>query len=169
MKNKIVLTVLLSFLVIGFYIYKNKKSINQIATINDSFSEKESIENYLNKNILKPEFGGKVFCSFYKYGSSENENKIDYYLWAYCEEYYKSNEEIKMGSGVSIPVKLNAIINNNQMEIIDFEQPIDGEGYPKSIKDMFPEEYEKEAINGFDINKFTENPKTKAYEFYKTD
>jgi len=68
-----------------------------------------------------------------------------------------------------MPVKLNAIINNNQIEIIDFEQPIDGEEYPKSIKDMFPEEYEKEAINGFDISKFAESPKTKAYEFYKTE
>ena len=168
MKNKIILFVLSSFLVIGIIIYKNNKgNIDQVPLLNEPISENISIEEYLNNNILKPEYGGKVFCVFNKYGSEETNNQISYYLWVYCEEYYKKNEDVLIGSGVSMPVRLNATKNENRIEIENFQQPIDGEGYSKSIKDMFPEGYAKTAINGFDISKLSENPKAKAYEFYK--
>ena len=72
-----------------------------------------------------------------------------------------------MGAGVSMPVRLNATKSGNEIKIQNFQQPVDGEGYSKSIKDMFPENIANEAINGFDISKLSENPKTKAYEFYK--
>ena len=66
-----------------------------------------------------------------------------------------------------MPVRLNATKSGNEIKIQNFQQPVDGEGYSKSIKDMFPENIANEAINGFDISKLSENPKTKAYEFYK--
>lgn len=166
MKSKIILFILLAFLGTGFIVYKNSKNNNQIPPIEESLSEDLLIEEYLNKNILKPEYEGKVFCSFYKYGSEEKDNQIFYYLWAYCEEYYKKDNKVSMGSGVSMPVRLNSIKNGNQIEIKNFEQPIDGEGYLGSIKNMFPENYATEAINGFDISTLSENPKEKAYKFF---
>ena len=168
MKTKIVLFILLAFLGTEFIIYKNNKSTDQIPPISEeSLPEDLLIEEYLNKNILKPEYEGRVFCTFHKYGSEEIESQISYYLWVYCEEYYKKDGDVLMGSGVSIPVRLNATKSGNEIEIQNFQQPKDGEGYSKSIKNMFPEDYALKAINGFDINKLSENPKTKAYEFYK--
>ena len=82
MKNKIILFVLSSFLVIGIIIYKNNKgNIDQVPLLNEPISENISIEEYLNNNILKPEYGGKVFCTFHKYGSEERDGQIAYYLW----------------------------------------------------------------------------------------
>lgn len=167
MKSKIILFILLSFFVVGFIIYKNKNNLNQVPLINESLSEDLLIEEYLNNNILKPEYGGKVFCVFHKYGSEEKDNQISYYLWAYCEEYYKKGEEIIMGSGVSMPVRLNATKTENQIKVEDFQEPLNGEGYPKSIREMFPEKYSTDAINGFDVTNFSQTPQEKANSLYK--
>ena len=168
MKNKIVLLAIPLLLIIGFIVYKNNnQDNNNISPQENLSSENTIIENYINENVLKPEFGGKVFCAFNKYGSEENNDKIYYYLWTYCEEYFNKDGSILMGSGVSMPVKLTASINENEIQIDSFVQPIDGEGYSKSIKNMFPENYALEAIKGFDINKFSQSPKQKAYEFFK--
>jgi len=143
MRNKIILAILLAFTIIGFVIYKNKNSLNQKLLSNVSLPEDGLLEKYLNNIILKPEFGGKVFCVFNKYGFEEKDNQIAYYLWAYCEEYYKKGTEILMGSGVSIPVRLNASKKGNQIIITDYKKPIDGEDYSKSIREMFPERFFK--------------------------
>lgn len=166
MKNKIILIILLAFAIIGFIVFYKKNNLNQVPITNKSLSEEEAIEEYLNGNILKPEFGGKVFCVFNKYGSEEKDNQISYYLWTYCEEYYKKGEEILMGSGVSMPVKLSAVKNGDQIKITDFKQPIDGEDYPKSIKELFPEKYSSDAIKGFNVASFSQTPKEKAEQFY---
>ena len=168
MKNKIILLLIPLLLAIGFAVYKNNNQDNNNISPQENLSSEEAvIENYINENVLKPEFGGKVFCVFNKYGSEENNDKIYYYLWAYCEEYYKKDDVILMGSGVSMPVKLIASKNKNGIQIESFIQPLDGEDYSKSIRNMFPENYALEAIKGFDINKFPQSPKEKAYEFFR--
>jgi hypothetical protein len=168
MKNKIIFVILLAFALVGFVILKNKNNLNQKPLTNESLSADALIEEYLNTHILEPGYGGKVFCVFHKYGSEEKDNQISYYLWTYCEEYYKKGQEILMGAGVSMPVRLNAIKNGNQIQITDFKQPIDGEDYPKSIREMFPEKYSTDAINGFNVTNFSETPKEKANLFYKS-
>jgi len=168
MKNKIVLFLILLLILTGIFIYKNRiQNITNTPNQESLASEDTVIEDYLNSNILKPEFGGKVFCVFKKYGSEEKDYQAFYYLWVYCEEYYKKGDDVLMGSGVSVPVKLNALKKENEIIIENFTQPIDGEGYSESIKNMFPEKYANKAIDGLNINKFLESPKEKALSFYK--
>jgi hypothetical protein len=166
MKNKLIVLIIIILLISGFVVYKNKKNINQTSLVKESSSEDLQIEEYLDTNILNPEYGGKIFCVFHKYGSKEINNKISYYLWTYCEEYYKKGNQILMGSGVSMPVRLNIEKDGNNLKIIGFNKPTDGEEYAKSIKEMFPEKYSSDAINGFDVTIFPKSPKEKADQYY---
>lgn len=161
MKNNIVLIILLFSLAFGFYIYK-VKSNNIIESVNQNETEETIIEKYISNNLLKPEFGGKVFCVFHNYSLEKNETENNYYLWIYCEEYYKKDNKVLMGSGVSMPVKLETKKVNGAIEILNYQKPQDGEDYAKSIKEMFPDKFENLAINGFDITQFPVSPKQKA-------
>ena len=167
MKNKIILGIFLFLAAIVFIIFKtnNYPPFNKV--IKESSNEDILIEKYLNTHVLIPEYDGSIFCVFNKYGSEEKDNQIFYYLWVYCEEYYKNGKEILMGSGVSMPIRLNAIRDENQIKIENYKQPIDGEDYPKSIKEIFPEKYSSDAINGFDITNFSKTPKEKADQYFK--
>lgn len=171
MKSKFILIIILFLFASGIGIYLNNKEDNnkkdQALEYKEELSENQLIENYLNGNVLKPEYSGNVFCVYHKYGSEEKNDEVYYYLWTYCEEYYRKNSKIIMGSGVSMPVKLIAVKNNDKIQINGFDKPKDGEEYPKSIKEMFPDEYEKDAIDGFDVKKFPVSPREKANEFFK--
>lgn len=165
MKNKIILIIFLFSLIFSFYIYKNK-SKNGIESVNQNETEETIIEKYLSNNLLKPEFGGKVFCVFHNYSLEKSEIDNNYYLWIYCEEYYKKDSKVLMGSGVSMPVKLETKKVNGSLEILNHQQPQDGEGYAKSIREMFPNDFEDQAINGFDITQFPLCPKEKANIYF---
>jgi hypothetical protein len=89
------------------------------------------------------------------------------YVWVYCEEYYKEGQSIKMGSGVSMPIKVLMELQNGKLGVQGHEAPEDGGGYAASIKAMFPDKYAAEAIAGFDVDKFSPSPKTQAEEYFK--
>ena len=124
----------------------------------------EAINKYPTTQLLKPEYGGKVFCSYYHYGFDEEKEKnmVYTYSWAYCEEYYKEGGTLKMGSGVSMPVKFALELQNGILGVQGHEVPEDGEGYGASIRKMFKAEYATEAVNGYDVSKFTITPKMQA-------
>lgn len=171
MKIKLIILIIFFLLISGFVVYKNKQNKNMLS-INDSqtdLSDKlnRTIEEYLPQNVLEPGYSGKVFCVYHQYGYDLNDTKISTYLWAYCEEYYKKGNQILMGAGVSMPVRLNIIKDGDNLKVTDFQKPIDGEGYAKSIKEMFPEKYSLDAINGFNVKDFPQSPKEKALEYFK--
>jgi|WetSurSiteA1Bulk_404760.scaffolds.fasta_scaffold02542_7 hypothetical protein len=124
----------------------------------------EAINKYPTTQLLKPEYGGKVFCSYYHYGFDEEKEKnmVYAYTWVYCEEYYKEGGNLKMGSGVSMPVKFALELQNGTLGVQGHEVPEDGEGYGASIRKMFKAEYATEAINGYDVSKFKITPKMQA-------
>lgn len=169
MKNKILLIILLPVLIGGIVFYKNhiNKNSNKITSLDSQNGQYLSIEEYLNSNVLEPEYGGKIFCVFHKYGSDQKDNELAIYLWVYCEEYYKKGKEVSMGAGVSMPIKLNAKGSEEKFEILNYQKPVDGEGWLKSVKNIFPEEYLSDIINGFNIENFTQTPREKAFEYYK--
>jgi len=130
---------------------------------------KETLKSSLSKVALKPEYGGSVFCSNHLYGFDEDKDSkmISVYVWVYCEEYFKEAQDIKMGSGVSYPIKVAMEIQKGTLGIQGIEVPQDGEGYASSIRDMFPDQYETEAINGFDVALLYPTPKQQAGEYFK--
>jgi hypothetical protein len=130
-------------------------------------SIKSVVKEYLPK-VLETSYGGTVFCGNHYYGYEEYKDisSVNVYVWAYCEEYYIDNGEIKMGSGVSEPVKLRMEYKNNILTVIDHKVPGDGSLYASSIKEMFPEVYQKEAISGFDVSLLFPSPKEQARIYF---
>jgi hypothetical protein len=128
------------------------------------------LEEYL-PSILKAAYGGKVFCSHYLYGYDQKEEKSEFYVyvWVNCEEYYKQGTNLKLGSGVSMPVRVSLASQNGKLVPQGYIEPENGEGYASSIKAMFPENYASDAILGYDVSKFPQSPGSQAKEFFKSD
>ena len=65
-------------------------------------------------------------------------------MWIADESYYVIDNKIVSGSGSSMPYKFVFDLNN---KVIKYEVPKDGSSYESSIKDMYPDDLEDEAIN----------------------
>jgi hypothetical protein len=127
-KRKFLVLFISAFLVLSLY-YKNK-------SINVSNSDKLVIEDYLNNNILKPQFGGKVISAFEILGSNKDNGEI--FLWALLTEYYMDGNNLEMGTGRSGPIVLNVELIDDHIKIKGYVQPRDGSYYSKDIEKMFP-------------------------------
>jgi len=108
-----------------------------------SQSNNDSIEKYLYNKVIKPSFGGKVFSSYKVLGTEEN--KI--YVWAYLQEYFKQEGKITKGTGWSVPLILNVDWQQDQINIINYEAPRDGDYYAEDIRKYFPKAIQKIIIN----------------------
>lgn len=183
MKKIIILTVIAGLIVAGYYFIFSKndsKNTGPLSSILVSEDQKY-VESLTDKEIQKtvfftlperaliPEFGGKVFCSDKVFGFDSNvKEKIVYiYVYAYCEEYYIKNDKPVLGSGVSYPIKLIFKISKQILVYNSLVSPKNGSEYASSIKEMFPEKYATEAINGVDVLKLIPLPKTQAENYYK--
>jgi hypothetical protein len=125
-------------------------------TIKISNNDKLSIESYLNKNILKPNFGGKIISAFEILGTSKENNEI--YVWALVTEYYKEDNDLVLGTSSSGPIVLSVKNANNTLIITDFTKPRDGSYYSKDIEKLFPiliqdkiEKYPSNRINKLEV------------------
>jgi len=129
---------------------------------------KQAVNENLPK-LLPAVYGGSVFCAFFVYGFDVNEtnNRIEAAVWAYCEEYYKQNNELSLGAGVSEPVKMNFYLIDSDLVFANFEEPISGEDYASSIKIMFPE-YAKEILKGYSPWQFSPSPREQAAAYFKS-
>jgi hypothetical protein len=127
----------------------------------------DQLKSYLPR-ILEPAYNGKVFCSSHLYGFDENKstNMVQAYVWAYCEEYFQENGQIKMGSGVSEPVLVTLELQNGILGVQGHQEPGNGSLYAPSIKEMFPEKYYNEVIKGYLVAQFKPSPKEQAEEYY---
>jgi hypothetical protein len=117
-----------ALLILSMY-YKNKS-----ITVSDN--EKNVIENYLNNNILEPQFGGKVISAFEILGSNKDNGEI--YLWALITEYHMDENNLVTGTGSSGPIVLNVEKIDNRLKVNSHDQPRDGSYYGEDIKKMFP-------------------------------
>lgn len=134
-------------------------------------SRREIVKTYLEKNILKPSFGGEIFCNF-EFLGEENNSNIHFYVWALCQEYYLKGSGIREGTGVSEPVALTLKRENDTYKVISHKEPEDGSFYPESIKRIFPKSVRQNKMFSNDVNyhnqhiKILENEIKKETEFY---
>jgi len=149
----------------GVFVSDEEKYINQI-------TDKE-VQKYvfytLPEKVLRPGYGGKVFCSnkLFGYEKDIKENSVTAYVYAYCEEYYLRNDKPTLGSGVSCPVRLVFTSEKNGLVLNYLSILKDGDQYANSIRDVFPKEYQEEAIQGIDTTLLIPAPKTQAENYYK--
>lgn len=139
-----------------------------IKSINDKDVQKY-VFNSLPEKVLKPEFGGKVFCSskMFGYETDVKTNIVSVYVYAYCEEYYIKNDKPVLGSGISSPVKLTFKAQKKELVFDSLTVPKDGEEYISSIRSMYPQKYQDEAVKNVDVNTLIPLPKTQAENYYK--
>jgi len=130
----------------------------------------EQLENYLPQ-VLETNYNGQVFCAYHLYGYDEEKatNMVKAYVWAYCEEYYLDNGQLKMGSGVSEPLMVLLELQNGALMVKNHQPPRDGELYAPSIREMFPANYADEAIAGYPVDQLKPSPQEQAQAFYNQE
>jgi hypothetical protein len=138
----------------------------------NSLTDKEIQEEVfftLSQYVIKPEFGGKVFCadSIFGYDKTVSEKSISVYVWAYCEEYYLKGSTVRLGAAVSKPVKVKYISVNQKLNYDSIIVPNEGSGYKESITEMFPKEFQDQAVAGIDNTTLIPSPKVQADNYYK--
>jgi hypothetical protein len=127
----------------------------------------EQLQSFL-PSIGELSYNGKLFCAHHLYGFNEDKEngQVKVYIWAYCEEYYLENNQLKMGFGVSEPVLATMELKDGGLVATSYREPGNGSLYASSIKEMFPEKYATEAINGFTVAELKPSPKEQAEAFY---
>ena len=82
----------------------------------------------------------KTFASMRVYLIEEKERDKHYniYAWVLEEKYYLENNEIKQGSGSSIPYKFVVKNNDGKFTVTDSRIPRDGSYYSVDMKNIFP-------------------------------
>lgn len=105
----------------------------------EKFRERQ-VMKYLQKHGLDTNFDGEVFADYYEFG--QKREKL--FVWAYIQEYYESDGELKAGSGHSVPM---IITLNENGTVKKHWEPRPGEEYSDSIKDEFPQQYRQEVLN----------------------
>ncbi len=127
----------------------------------------EQLKSYLPE-IGQPGYNGQVFCAHHLYGFDEEKenNLVKAYAWAYCEEYYQENGQLKMGFGVSEPVLVIMELKEGVLTAKSYKEPGNGSLYAPSIKEMFPENYATKAIVGYQVDQLSPSPKEQAEAYY---
>lgn len=182
--KKIIPLVVFAGLIVGLYYFvfskdewKSETSLSGVFVSEEeeylkSLNDKD-IQKYvfytLPEKALKPEFGGKVFCSskVFGYDTDVKSSTVSVYVYAYCEEYYIKNDKPVLGSGVSYPVKLTFKTQKKELLFDSITIPKDGGEYASSIRSMYPQKYQEEAIKGVDVSTLIPLPKTQAENYYK--
>jgi len=103
-----------------------------------------AITTYLDENLVAPNFGGKVFTAYEILGAKAEE----IYVWAYAQEFYKENNALEKGTGLSCPVVLTVDSQDEkEVNIIDHKVPRDGSFYSQDIKTLFPKKVQDAIFN----------------------
>jgi len=109
-----------------------------------SVSLANAITTYLDENLLLPNFGGKVFTAHEILGAKAEE----IYVWAYAQEFYKQNNALEKGTGLSCPAVLTIDSQDGkEVKIVDHKLPRDGSFYSQDIKTMFPKKVQDAIFN----------------------
>jgi len=111
---------------------------NAATTNHVSFSDKDTqvIEEYLNREVMEPSFGGEVFSAYEILGTDDNAEKI--YIWALILEYYKTDTALEVGTGMSLPMVLHVEQTEDSLQISSHTMPRDGSYYQEDVETLFP-------------------------------
>ena len=84
--------------------------------------------------------GEKWFVSPNIYSIEEimSETRYNVYSWVLEKSYYLENNEIKLGSGSSMPYKFVVEKKEDEFVVTDFKVPRDGSLYAEDMKNIFP-------------------------------
>jgi len=109
-------------------------------------STEDSIEHYLETFILKPEYGGEVFCAYEIYGKELKQRQSFFYLWALCSEYYMKEGVLTMGSAISVPLVLISKDVEYGSAIKEHKMPSNGEKWGEDVRRLFPKKHHKDIF-----------------------
>lgn len=181
--KKIIPLILIAGVIIGAYYFifskeewseeglSGKVFLSEEQKYLESLTEKEiqkQVFYTMPQEVLKPQFGGKVFCASKLYGFKidPEDLKLDVYLWGYCEEYYIKGETITLGTGISQAMKLTFKTDGNKLMFDSIITSKNGDDYENSINIIFPKEHAKQALEGLDTKQMIPSPKTQADNYY---
>ena len=146
-RNLFIITIILILSILILSSCESKKEEKSRTTL-DYAKLNESILDYLQNDFESPNYGGKIFCAYELYGNEIKNERVYIYLWIHCMEYYFDQKELKRGSGISIPIVLIGLPLREDYKIIDHKRPMSGEDWGRSIKETFPEKYQKDLHPG---------------------
>ena len=185
--KKILLLILFAGILVASYYYLSSKDEERSQTVKltsvppdvikeqdyiNSLSEKDIKEEVfytLPQYVIKPEFGGKIFCanSIFGFDKAASEKSLFVYVWASCEEYYLKGTVVKLGAAISTPLKLKYISVSQKLVYESITLPKNGSEYKSSIAEMFPSQFQAPAIAGIDPAALIPSPKLQADNYYK--
>lgn len=157
-KSKFILTILIIFMLISFFIILFLTDINRMKNHEPVFFSTWGFDYYpeitleeikINDAIINYETkidaenkrhdNEKTFVSLKTFLIKEPQNDMYYvYCWVLKENYYYDNNELKVESGSSIPHKFIVKKLNNEYIVSDSFIPRDGSFYVNDMKTLFP-------------------------------
>ena len=149
----ILILLIIAIIVIGAILFKQASEEFAIENKDDLY---EKVEQYLI-DLEKPHYHlenkydepnenisyFKVFTDIAKLGIRRKGLETYVYVWALVESYYMQDGKIELNSGSSMPYRFTFKGN----EIIDYQVPLDGSEYLKSIKKIFPVDIQVKLLN----------------------
>lgn len=106
------------------------------------------IDEHLTANIVKPSFGGRVFCAHKTLAIEEDGGGVNEYVFAVCQEYKRSNGTLNQGTGTAVPVALRVKNLDGTVPVITHKVPRDSPMYERDIERMFPAQTHDEIFYG---------------------
>jgi hypothetical protein len=102
-------------------------------------------DSYLITEVMKPNFGGKVFCAYHVLEVEEKGDVVDEYVLALCQEYSVRDEKLSKGTGVAIPVAIRTARQEKAYRFVSGRIPRDA-GYANEVKRIFPAKTHEEIF-----------------------
>lgn len=149
----IIISLIILFLVslLTFFIFRKIGSIPNVnihteesvskssGTAQEIFKEeKEEVVEYLQEEILKPNYDGEIFADYHRFGRSSDE----LYVWAYISEYYLKDNELNQGNAASLPLALKF----KDGKVTTYIKPRDGADYGEDVRKIFPSRIEDKVL-----------------------
>lgn len=128
----------------------------------------DTILAYLDKNLIKPHFGGKVFSAYKILGNDSDQ----IHVWAYIMEFYKdgTNNSIEEGTGMSGPMVLRVNQSGNNVVVVNHTMPRDGAFYTGDIKKLFPQDVQEMIFSIHDtqiVEELSSQAEKRAKEWFQ--
>jgi hypothetical protein len=98
----------------------------------------EEIESYFVTHLGEAAYGGQVFCAYDRLATEQNDQHTTDYLWLLCQEFYQEEQQLKEGTGISLPVALTYENQEGNWRILGHQNPRDGSHHGEDIKVIFP-------------------------------
>jgi hypothetical protein len=102
------------------------------------FAASPSIKTYLNTQVASRGFNGQPYCAYEVLGAEATDRGYNLYIWALCQEYYRQNNKLELGTGGAFPVALVVQRDGDQFEAISHRQPREGGLYAEDLPVIFP-------------------------------